>query len=792
MSQPGQVDDFGQFQDGARVVVTAYPHAVTPYVESEIGYPLPLAKGKKYPPPTGTTGYEGRTPTDADYRQWSEQYPDGNVGLRLAEGVVGIDVDQYGDKTGGDELARLEQFHGPLPDTWVSTSRPDDVSGIRLFTCSPDVLRDAPSELAPSIELIRPQHRYVVAYPSIHPEGRRYRWDSPDGGNTVPHLEDLPALPAEWIDHIAANGDCRCHTGKTDSGSRGIEVLQPRYGSPSDAVENTRKRIGQKYSTHDSVTPAVMAVLRYVEQLHPDAPAALIDLHALFVAEVTRESRGGKIRTQRDARHEWDSMVDTAQAKIDRDPNSYRYQTPTTLPDTGVSEPFPDGLKYTDADNSERLAHLHRDRIRYVAAWRQWFVWNGIKWESDPDAVLVTEHAKDVSKRLFYELSQTEITDSNEKIRAAAAAWARQSANRSRLDAMVKLAKGIPGILTDHQNFDSDHWAMGVGNGWINLRDGTFHKADPTKLMTLHSDVKWNPEATAPTWERALTQWLPNLEVRNYFQRIVGEASVGAVREHLLILIHGDGGNGKGTAIGALAKTFGPYFVIPDKSLLVTMQGDRHPTEKAALWRKRLAVAAETDHGARLAEAQVKELTGGDQLQARRMYENPWKFWPTHSLWLQTNELPEVEDMGHGVWRRVRVMDWPAHFLAQDADPELSEKLEHELEGILSWIVRGAVAWSTHGLAEPDAVVKATKAYKSSQDLTEQFFEHEGIITGKGLFARAADVNRRWGDWTEQTLGKRRSGQEIKRRLKSAGYTHSGGRGPNYHGFAFPNDEARS
>jgi putative DNA primase/helicase len=450
---------------------------------------------------------------------------------------------------------------------------------------------------------------------------------------------------------------------------------------------------------------------------------------------------------------------------------------------------FPNGLKHTDADNSERLTHLHRDRIRYVAAWRQWFVWNGLKWETDPDAVLVTELAKDVSKRLFYELSKTEITSSNEKERAAATAWARQSANRSRLDAMVKLAKGIPGIITSHIDFDTDHWAMGVGNGWINLETGTFHEPDPAKLMTLHSDVKWNPQATAPTWEQALEQWLPNLEVRRYFQRIVGEASVGAVREHLLVLIYGDGGNGKGTAIGALAKTFGPYFVVPDKSLLVTLKGDRHPTEKAALFRKRLAVAAETDHGARLAEAQVKELTGGDQLQARRMYENPWKFWPTHSLWLQTNELPEVEDMGHGVWRRVRVMDWPAHFLAKDADPELSEKLELELEGILLWIIQGALAWGEEGLSEPEAVTKATNAYKASQDLTEQFFEHEGVKTGKGLFVKAADVNRRWGDWTEQTLGKRRSGQEINRRLKSAGYAHSGGRGPTYKGFAFPNDE---
>ena len=39
----------------------------------------------------------------------------------------------------------------------------------------------------------------------------------------------------------------------------------------------------------------------------------------------------------------------------------------------------------------------------------------------------------------------------------------------------------------------------------------------------------------------------------------------------------------------------------------------------------------------------VKNLTGNDRITARRLYENPWEFEPTHTLHMQTNFLPEIE-----------------------------------------------------------------------------------------------------------------------------------------------------
>ena len=86
-------------------------------------------------------------------------------------------------------------------------------------------------------------------------------------------------------------------------------------------------------------------------------------------------------------------------------------------------------------------------------------------------------------------------------------------------------------------------------------------------------------------------------------------------------------------------------------------------------------MASETQKRVRLDEASVKNLTGGDRITARRMRENPWEFDPTHSLWLQTNHLPEISGRDTGIWSRIRVVKWVKTFDGKDQDRDLDETL---------------------------------------------------------------------------------------------------------------------
>jgi hypothetical protein len=166
--------------------------------------PLPLPKGAKASPPPGTTGTDGRWPTPADVDTWREQWPDGNVALRLPDTVIGIDVDDYDGKGGGDTLRSLEAGNGPLPPTWLSTSRGQGTSGIRLYRV-PAGTR-LPGVLGPGIDVIQHHHRYMLVPPSVHPSGERYRIYDPTGNRAMrpPAVDELPELPAAWIAALRA------------------------------------------------------------------------------------------------------------------------------------------------------------------------------------------------------------------------------------------------------------------------------------------------------------------------------------------------------------------------------------------------------------------------------------------------------------------------------------------------------------------------------------------------------------------------------------------------------------
>jgi putative DNA primase/helicase len=290
--------------------------------------------------------------------------------------------------------------------------------------------------------------------------------------------------------------------------------------------------------------------------------------------------------------------------------------------------------------------------MRYVATWGRWIVWNGSVWRMDSkESVRATGKAKDVSVELLRQLQQFPTAPNGatedevktvEEARKKLVSWATGSANRSRINALVDLARSEPGVIVDHNDLDADPWLLCVRNGYIDLWEGSFHHPDPKKLLTMQAPVTYDPQAVAPLWAKSLREWLPDDAVRGYFHALCGEAVVGAVRDHLLVIHYGTGANGKGTAIGALRRVLGPYFQTPHKSLLVQQRHAEHATVYADLFRVRLAVAVETEGGQKLSEASVKNLTGGDEVKARRMHEDFWSFEPTHSLWLQTNYLPEI------------------------------------------------------------------------------------------------------------------------------------------------------
>lgn len=425
---------------------------------------------------------------------------------------------------------------------------------------------------------------------------------------------------------------------------------------------------------------------------------------------------------------------------------------------------------FTDIGNSTRLIELHATRLRYVIEWGTWIVWTGTRWLIDRNRVAVSELAKDVSSALYQQAAAN--PDRAKKI----GKWADQSATRGRIEAMVHLARGIEGVVISHDDLDTDPWALGVANGWIDLRTGTFHHPDPDKLMTMQSPVSYDPTADAPRWRQALTEWFPDPNVRTYVQRLSGHAASGEpLGDHIFAIHYGDGRNGKGTYMRAHKHVLGPYYVTPDKSLLIQKRHEQHATVKARLFRTRLAVASETEQRERLNEAQVKNLTGGDPINARRMREDEWEFEPTHSLWLQTNYPPEIHGSDTGIWSRIRIVPWTVTFNGH-TDADLDTTLAAEAPGILNWIIEGCGEWQRDGLNEPEAVIRATLDYRDSEDVLSRYAEDTGFTFIRNGAVPDSELKKGIAEWAEDEGVDKPDAKKVNAWMKARGCRSKTGR----------------
>lgn len=277
-----------------------YADAAQAYWEKGWVGVLPLKRGSKWPPPTGFTGYENPDPSYPDILQWSELYPTGNVCLRLPDGVIGVDVDAYGAKTGGVAFAEAVRRWGPLPEGPQSSSRDGDlVSGLRLFRVPPGTLLETvivfPELQIGDIEIIQRHHRYAVCWPSIHPEGRGYWWRNSQGQLLgIPDLDDIPWLPQTWIDGL------KLTPRSLDLSSDGYDIRQALTTGEPSIIVGARLQMALKElnlpgtSRHDTCCRHVMALLRHGAEGQSGVEQALTLLREVFVAVVTMD--GSRIR----------------------------------------------------------------------------------------------------------------------------------------------------------------------------------------------------------------------------------------------------------------------------------------------------------------------------------------------------------------------------------------------------------------------------------------------------------------------------------------------------------------
>ncbi|TXI76865.1 MAG: hypothetical protein E6Q44_14815, partial [Flavobacteriales bacterium] len=408
-----------------------------------------------------------------------------------------------------------------------------------------------------------------------------------------------------------------------------------------------------------------------------------------------------------------------------------------------------DPYRGTDEANAALFLERHGADVRYCPPWDKWLLWTGSHWRLD-DLMEVARLAGDMPRELYRKAGES----IDPARRRTIAGLARALESRRKQSDLLAAARCR--VVVSHTDLDKGRFLLNASNGTIDLSTGTLRPHARLDLLTHDTEIPYSPDTAAPLWERFLFEiFAGDTDLIRFVQRAVGYSLSGDVREQVLFICHGCGSNGKSVFLNIVRKLLGKLALQAAPDLLMADRQRRHPTEQADLFGKRLVVCQETAEGRRFNESLVKQLTGGDAITARRMFEDNWTFEPTHKLWLATNHRPEIRGTDHAIWRRIRLIPFNVKFHVPGEgepikDTGMEAKLTAELPGIMAWSVRGCLDWQREGLRAPEAVKAATTSYQQEQDVLAAWLA-DCCIVKRTADAKAADLYASYADWCQQS-----------------------------------------
>jgi putative DNA primase/helicase len=360
----------------------------------------------------------------------------------------------------------------------------------------------------------------------------------------------------------------------------------------------------------------------------------------------------------------------------------------------------------TDAGNAELFAAMFASQLRYDHDQGAWFIWREHWWAKDRQ-LDVMNFAIRVARARYRDAAHAPNRQAEEH-------WAVQSEMKSRINAAIELAKSRSELSTSTGDWKNEPLLLGVANGIVNLCTGVLQPGNPADMIRAHSPVVFEDGATCPIFQQFIKDVCnDNAELIAYIQRAIGYTLTGLTKEQIAFACHGEGANGKTTLMTVLDELLGSdYAAELPASVFDRERPASIPNDLMQLYGRRFVRVSELRDGAAINEARLKQLTGGDEVSARYLYQNFISFRPYAKIWLAFNHLPYILDDTHAFWRRVHVIPFLRTFRDGQADKNLLDRIRPELSGVLNWAIEGCLAYQRENLRVPAIISEAVQEYR--------------------------------------------------------------------------------
>lgn len=405
---------------------------------------------------------------------------------------------------------------------------------------------------------------------------------------------------------------------------------------------------------------------------------------------------------------------------------------------------------YTDTGNAERFYDYFGDLFRYNTTDKIYMFYTGTTWIKDVKEIIrkyankfidilkeERDNLEDEIERYLQEGKDKERRQA-ERIYDACTKNITRVSNKAGKDAMLHELRSLYDIPIESSEFDKEEYdlLLNTASGIVDLTTGNIMPFDKEKLLSNNTNIEVSYE-TPTVWLDFLWKIFNNgndqetQRMIDSLQTCVGYSLCGHCKEQVMFLLYGGGSNGKSTLMGQISRIMGTYGDSISSSVLMKKKigNNSDVFSLAKLQKARYVETEETDDGERLAEAQVKTVTGGSKISAQFKFGNEFSYVPKYKIWFATNNRPYISGKDFAIWRRLFLFPFKNTFKGKDKDKHLPDKLRAESSKILGWAIKGYMKYHELGdLIVPEVMEKEKQEYKEAMDQVAQFIKKECVI----------------------------------------------------------------
>ena len=439
-----------------------------------------------------------------------------------------------------------------------------------------------------------------------------------------------------------------------------------------------------------------------------------------------------------------------------------------------------------DFDYAMVLYHMFKDK--YVCSSitnKRWYTFKHHRWEKDEGQSLRLAISRDMfalySEKQNQYLANLQNYESNndvhEKMQKKVKKIAEVCIKLKKTNDKNNIMREAMEIFFDKdfiKNMDANKYLLCFSNGVIDFRTKSFRQGYPQDYITKTTGIPYIPYNYDESKEISneittfMKQLFPQEGLCRYMWDHLSASLIGAKKEHAFNIYRGSGSNGKSILTDLMSQALGEYKGTVPITLVTEKRGTIGGTSSEIIQLKgvRYAVMQEPSKDAVINEGILKELTGGDPIQARALYSDSEIFEPQFSLVVCTNALFEIKSNDDGTWRRMKLADFVSKFVSEGEthtddtqyvflkDKGLKEKLPKWAPVFISMLVKRA--YETDGeVIDCHEVVAASGKYRQSQDCITGFI-NEKVVKIQGKTIGKQSLNVVFKEWFQNNFGNRK------------------------------------